>query len=134
MIPWVDEHCRSWAKHKRWLMFGSHGWPAQSVLAKLIREGAGAGHSTFRARVPVKDSPPAYRLVNAALVKMAETHAMEHAHAVVHWHYLGNGRAAAKAPEIGISLAKYWQELHAAHAFIAGCDLSANQPSESAVS
>lgn len=119
MISWVDHECRSWAAHKRWLMFGSHGWPDKSVLGKLMVEGPGAGDNSFRARVPIHDDPQSYTDVNIALVKMAETHEMERPWLVIHAHYVCQGKAKQKAPVLKMSIQQYWQQLHAAHAFIA---------------
>jgi hypothetical protein len=123
MIAWVDEQCRSWGAHKRWLVYGEHGWPPRSILGKLIEEGPGAGESVFVARVPIHDDPPAYTAVNVALQKMAETHEMYTPWIVVHAHYVVGGKAKTKAPDIGVSLPQYWRLLHAAHAFISACDV-----------
>lgn len=123
MIAWVDEQCRSWGAHKRWLSFGEYGWPERSLLGKLIAEGPGAGSGSFVPRIPIKESPPAYNAINSALRKMADTHEMEKAWLVVHAHYVFGGRAKAKAPILNISLPQYWQQLHAAHAFISACDV-----------
>jgi hypothetical protein len=124
MIPWVDHECRAWGAHKRWLLVGeADGWPEVSVLGRLIKEGPGAGHESFTARVPVKDPPGSYAAINRALRKMADTHVMELPHLVVHYHYLLRGRAKIKAPMLSISIPQYWQQLHAAHAFIVACDV-----------
>jgi hypothetical protein len=121
MINWVDEQCRDWGSHWRWLKFGSHGWPPRSVLGKLIDEGAGAGQGTFRPVPPIKDSPPAYTAVNHALLKMAATHEMGAEVTVIHIHYLFGGKARGKAADLGISVEKYWQLVQSGHAFIAAC-------------
>lgn len=123
MIAWVDEQCRSWGAHKRWLMFGSHGWPERSLLGKLVAEGPGAGQGSFVARIPIKDSPPSYTAINLALVKMADTHEMEKPWLVINAHYLFGGHAKAKAPILQMSVPQYWTQLHAAHAFISACDV-----------
>lgn len=124
MIPWVDEECRAWGAHKRWLVYGTHdGYPSLSMLGKLIKEGPGACSGSFATRVPIKDDPLAYTLVSVALARMAETHEMEEPYAVVWAHYFFAGKAKAKAPDMGIALRSYWQHLHAAHAFIAACEV-----------
>jgi hypothetical protein len=123
MIAWVDDQCRAWGRHKRWVQFGTDGWPERSVLGRLIVEGPGAGDSAFVARVPIKDPPPAYTAINLALRKMADTHVMEKAWLVTHAHYMFEGRAKTKAPLLKMSLPQYWQQLHAAHAFIVACDV-----------
>lgn len=124
MIPWVDEQCRAWGSHKRWLVYGTHnGYPPLTLLGKLIREGAGACSRTFAPKVLVSDDPLAYTLVSVALMKMAETHEMEEPYAVVWAHYFFAGRAKRKAPDMGLALRSYWQHLHAAHAFISACEV-----------
>lgn len=123
MIQWVDTQCRSWGAHKLWLMYGNHGWAPLSLLGKLIKEGPGAGHGSFMQRIPIKDAPEPYTIVNLALTKMADTHEMERPWLVIHAHYLINGKAKQKAPELGMSVATYWSELQSGHAFISACDV-----------
>jgi hypothetical protein len=123
MITWVDEECRSWGAHKRWLIWGKEGWPERSILGRLIAEGPGAGHETFGSRVPVKDPPVAYASISHALQLMALTHELEKPIQIVHAHYVDYGMAKQKAPKLGVSLKQYWNMLHAAHAFIAGCNV-----------
>lgn len=120
MIAWVDEVCRDWGAHKRWIMHGTGGWPEKSILGRLIEEGPGAGHETFGSRVPIKDPPEAYVLVSVALQRMAATHELGKPIEVIHAHYTKNGKASSKAPELGVSVKQYWNLLHTAHAFIAG--------------
>jgi hypothetical protein len=120
MIPWVDEQCRIWGAHRRWMELGEDGWPERSLLGKLIAEGAGAGHVGFSSRVPIKDPPPAYTAITLALRSMADTHVMELPRQVVFVHYLFRGKAKGKSLDLGISLPHYWRQLHAAHAFIVG--------------
>jgi hypothetical protein len=122
MIAWVDEQCRSWGAHKRWLEYGQSGYPPLSILGKLIEEGPGAGSGTFSGTVPVRDDPPSYRAVTLAMRKMADTHEMGTPWAVTHAHYFFAGFAKSKAPKLGLTLRQYWQHLHAAHAFISACD------------
>lgn len=121
MITWVDEECRAWAAHYRWLRYGSSGWPPRSLLGKLIEEGPGAGSGSFVARAPLKEDPPAYRNITLALRRMADTHEMEKPRDVVVAHYVYGGNAKSKAPLLRISLPQYWQQLHTAHAFICAC-------------
>lgn len=121
MIGWVDEQCRAWGAHKRWLLFGQQGWPERSLLGKLVAEGPGAGSGSFVARIPIPDAPATYTAVNIALVKMADTHEMEAPWLAVHAHYIFAGRAKVKAPLLRMSVPQYWRQLHAAHAFIAAC-------------
>lgn len=121
MIPWVDDQCRAWGAHKRWLLTGDDdGWPERSPLGKLIEEGPGAGHGSTIARMPIKDPPVAYRFVTIALTRMAATHELERPIEVVGMHYLLRGKARGKAEELGISTKQYWTLLHTAHAFMAG--------------
>lgn len=121
MIQWVDEECKAWGAHKRWLKHAVMGYPARSVLGRLIEEGPGAGHEAFHSSVPVKDPPPQYLSVNLALTRMALTHELEGSIIIIHAHYVEYGRVKQKAPALGISLKQYWSMLHTAHAFIAGC-------------
>jgi len=124
MIGWVDEQCKAWSAHRRWLELGSeHGWPSRSILGRLIEEGPGAGHVPFGTRIPIRDDPPSYTLVTLALMRMAETHQMELPHIVVRAHYLFAGKARGKATDLKMSLRQYWQHLHAAHAFISACSV-----------
>lgn len=122
MINWVDEKCRIWGAHKRWITYGEgDGWEGKSVLGRLIEEGPGAGHESYGARVPIKDPPPAYQAISVALQLMAATHEMGDAVRIVHEHYVERGIAKQKAPRLGVSLKQYWNLLQSAHAFIAGC-------------
>jgi hypothetical protein len=123
MIAWVDEQCRAWGAHKRWLMFGQHGWPERSLLGKLVEEGPGAGSGSFVARVPIKDCPPSYTAITLALKRMAYTHELEKPWLVINAHYLFAGQAKNKAPILQISVPQYWQQLQAGHAFISACDV-----------
>jgi hypothetical protein len=123
MIPWVDDYCRDWAAHKRWLEYGEHGWPPMSMLGKLMEEGAGAGHGTFGSRILAKEDPPHYSTVNLALQRMQATRGMYTPWQVVHAHYVFGGKAKQKAPKLSLSLRQYWQQLHAAHAFISACNV-----------
>jgi hypothetical protein len=123
MIPGVDQECLAWGRHKRWLTFGEHGWPERSLLGKLVVEGPGAGSGSFLPRVPIKDAPRDYAKINLAMRKMADSHVMEVPWLVVHAHYVFPGSAKTKAPILQISLPQYWQQLHAAHAFIVACDV-----------
>lgn len=123
MIIWVDEECRSWGAHKRWMRHAQDGWPERSILGRLIEEGPGAGHTAFTSRVPVTDPPEAYTAVNLALQLMALTHELEKPIQVIHAHYVDYGKAKQKAPSLGVSLKQYWNLLHTAHAFIAGCNV-----------
>lgn len=124
MITWVDDQCRTWGAHKRWIVYGSHnGYPPKSLLGKLIEEGPGAGERLFVPRVLVSDDPLAYTLVSVALFKMAETHEMEAPYAVVWAHYFFASKAKEKAPKLGMPLRTYWQHLHAAHAFISATEV-----------
>ena len=123
MIIWVDEQCHAWARHKNWLEKADIGFQPLSLLGKLIAEGYGAGQGGRSGRVPVPEDPPSYVAITLALRKMADTHEMCMPHRVVHAHYLYGGRAKVKAPILGISLPTYWQQLHAAHAFISACDV-----------
>jgi hypothetical protein len=121
MIAWVDEACRSWGAHKRWVLSApDQGWPERSILGRLIDEGPGAGHETFGSRVPVRDPPEPYVLVSVALQRMAATHELGMPIQVIEAHYLWDGRAKQKAPKLGVSVKQYWNMLHTAHAFIAG--------------
>jgi hypothetical protein len=124
MIAWVDNNCRQWGAHKRWLVYGTHnGYPPLSILGRLIIEGPGAGEHMFRPRVLVSDDPLAYTLVSVSLAKMADTHEMEEPYACVWAHYFFAGRAKNKAPAMEMPLRSYWQHLHAAHAFISACEV-----------
>jgi len=134
MITWVDEQCRAWGAHKRWLTWGMHGWPERSLLGKLVEEGPGAGSCSFVARVPIKDAPPNYTAINLALRKMADTHELEKPWLVIHAHYVFGGKASAKAPILRISVPQYWQQLHTAHAFISACDMPRDVPRDAEVS
>lgn len=121
MIQWVHLTCKAWARHKRWLMESQTiGWPATSVLGRLMEDGPSAGGAGFKSLVPVDDPPQDYVSVNTALVRMAATQSMEAAHRVLHAHYLMPGRAPEKAKSLRLSVQSYWSQLHAAHAFIAG--------------
>jgi hypothetical protein len=120
MIPWVDEICRTWGAHKKWILYGEDGWPERSILGKLMEEGYGAGHEDMRSRVPIKDPPEGYVLVSVALQRMADTHVLGKSVEVIKAHYSQNGKAITKAPELGVSLKQYWNLLHTGHAFIAG--------------
>lgn len=123
MIPWVDEQCKAWGAHKRWMLVAdSSGWPERSILGRLIEEGPGAGHIAAHSTCPITDPPEAYTLVSVALQAMAETHALEKPIQVLKAHYVLNGRAKIKAPWVGVSLRQYWDNLHIAHAFIVGFD------------
>lgn len=123
MIGWVDEQCKIWGGHKRWLVYGTHdGYPPLSLLGRLILEGPGAGEHTFKSRELVYDAPQAYVLVQCALYKMAATSQMAAPYAVVWAHYFFEGRAKNKAPKMDMPLRMYWQHLHAAHAFIIACE------------
>lgn len=121
MIAWVDEDCRSWSAHFKWISRGEDGWPERSILGRLVEEGPGAGHIGYGSRVPIKDPPEAYTLVSVALQRMAATHELGKPIEVVKAHYLKPGHAKQKAPELGVSVKQYWNLLHTAHAFIAGC-------------
>jgi hypothetical protein len=122
MIGWVHEDCRAWARHKNWLETDENiGHKPLSMLGKLIREGYGAGQGNPSDRAPLPPDPPSYTLVNLAMRKMADTHEMEMPYRVVELHYLYSGRAKVKAPILKISVQQYWNQLHAAHAFIAAC-------------
>jgi hypothetical protein len=127
MIAWVDEVCRTWGAHKKWIMHGKDGWPERSILGRLIEEGPGAGHESFSSTVPIKDAPEGYVLVSVALQRMAATHELGKAIEVINAHYVKNGKAVTKAPDIGVSVKQYWNLLHTGHAFIAGMVFS---PSE----
>jgi hypothetical protein len=120
MIPWVDETCQTWGRHKRWLITGEQGWPERSILGRLMEEGPGAGHEDMRSRVPIKDPPEDYVLVSVALQRMAATHELGKSIEVIHAHYTKNGKAGSKATDLGVSVKQYWNLLHTAHAFIAG--------------
>lgn len=121
MISWVDEACRSWGAHKRWVLSApDQGWPERSILGRLIDEGPGAGHCEAGSRVPIKDAPEPYVLVSVALQRMAATHEMGKPIEVIHAHYLLPERAKQKAPRLGLTVRQYWNLLHAGHAFIAG--------------
>lgn len=122
MIDWVDQKCRDWGAHKRWLIHGKDGWPERSTIGRLMDEGPGAGHETFGSQVPIKDPPVAYTLVSIALQRMALTRGMERPIKVVHAHYADYGHAKIKASQLGVSLKQYWNLLHAAHAFISAID------------
>lgn len=124
MIAWVDEVCRTWGAHKKWIMYGVDGWPEKSILGRLIEEGPGAGHEDMRSRVPIKDPPDGYVLVSVALQRMAATHELGKAIEVINAHYTKNGKAITKAPELGVSVKQYWNLLHTGHAFIAGMTLA----------
>ncbi len=123
MIAWVDHECKGWGAHKLWLMYGEHGWCPISVLGRLMVEGPGAGHAVFSNRVLVDDAPECYQVITCALQKMANTHCMDKSWNVIHAHYLVKGKAKMKAPQLGMSVPQYWNMLHAAHAFIAACDV-----------
>ena len=123
MIAWVDEQCKAWGAHKRWLVYGIHeGYPSLSLLGRLIKEGPGAGEQTFRSRELVCDAPEGYVLVQRALARMAATHQMAEPYAVVWAHYFFAGKAKTKCYDMGLALRSYWQHLHAAHAFIMACE------------
>ncbi len=126
MIAWVDNQCRAWSAHYRWVMTGEDGWPERSILGRLIEEGPGAGHTGYGSHVPIKDPPEAYTLVTLALRHMADTHEMVLARDAIHWHYLARGKASAKAPALGVSVKQYWNLIHTAHAYIAGIDARYN--------
>lgn len=124
MIDWVDQKCRDWGAHKRWLIHGKEGWPERSILGRLIEEGPGAGHETFGSQCPIKDPPEEYTLVSVALQRMALAQGMEKPIQVMHVHYVAYGKAKEKAPKVGVSVKQYWNLLHAAHAFISAIDVS----------
>lgn len=129
MIAWVDEQCRAWGAHKRWVVSApNQGWPERSVVGRLMDEGPGAGHESFGSRVPIKDPPEPYLLVSVALQRMAATHEMGKAIDVIHAHYLiPSERAKQKAPKLGMSVKQYWNLLHVAHAYIAGVAASGKE-------
>lgn len=123
MIDSVDTQCKTWGRHKRWLVYGTHnGYPPLSILGRLIQEGPGAGEGTFKPRIFVSDDPLEYTLVSVALAKMAATHVMAEPYAVVWAHYFFGGKAKAKAPQMGLALRTYFQHLQSAHAFIIACE------------
>jgi hypothetical protein len=123
MISSVDEQCRAWGRHKRWLTNGSHnGWPPLSLLGRLIIEGPGAGERIFKPKVLISDDPLDYTLVAVALQKMADTHEMEAPLSVVWAHYYFAGVAKNKAPMMNLPLRTYWSHLHSAHSFIIACE------------
>lgn len=119
MIAWVDDQCRAWSAHYRWILTGEDGWPERSMLGKLIDEGYGAGQGAFTARVPIKDPPEKYTNVSIALQRMKDLH-MDKPVQIVYLHYLVRGKARNKAPDLGVSVPQYWNILNTAHAFIAG--------------
>lgn len=124
MIAWVDDQCRTWGHHRRWILLTKDGgWPERSVLGRLIEEGPGAGHEDFRSRMPYREPPEAYTLVSVALQRMAATHELGKPLEVINAHYLLDGKAKQKAPWLGLSTAQYWSLLHTAHAFIAGFEV-----------
>ncbi len=122
MIAWVHNQCSAWGAHRRWLILGEEGWPERSILGRLIEEGPGAGSCSYVAHVPITDPPEAYTLVSVALQRMAATHELEKPFQVIHAHYVCGGKAKEKAPQLGVSVKQYWNLLHTAHAFIAGCE------------
>jgi hypothetical protein len=127
VITWVDDQCRDWGAHKRYLACGVNGYPAINTIGRLITEGFGAGQmglGSFTARIPIRDDPANYAIVSVALQRMAATHEMEWPHRIVYAHYFYLGKAKQKAPDLGLKLRQYWQHLHAAHAFIAACEVN----------
>lgn len=119
MIPWVDEQCRAWGAHRRWMLVAQDGWPEKSILGRLIEEGPGAGHESHGSRMPYREPPEAYTLVSVALQRMAATHELGKSVDVLKAHYLLDGKAKQKAPWLGLSTAQYWAMLHSGHAAIA---------------
>lgn len=124
MIAWVDDQCRAWGRHRRWILLAKDtGWPERSILGRLIEEGPGAGHGEYRSRLPYKEPPEAYTLVSVALQRMAATHELAVPFDVINLHYVLDGKAKEKAPILGVSVKQYWSLLHTAHAFIAGFEV-----------
>jgi hypothetical protein len=119
MIQWVDEVCRTWGAHKRWLITGEQGWPERSILGRLIEEGPGAGHESFGGHCPIKDAPEGYTLVSVALQRMAATQGLEKPLKVIRAHYVLKGVAKEKAPWLGLSVRQYWNLLNNGQAYIA---------------
>lgn len=123
MIDWVDALCKAWGAHKRRILADpTLGYPEKTTLGRMIEEGAGALSGQFGSRVLVKDAPPEYRAVAMALARMAATHRMERAHAVIEAHYAVVAPIRAKTDALGLTRHQYWRHLEAGQAFIAGSD------------
>ena len=123
MIPWVHESCKAWARHKRWLDAQTElGWPARSVLGKLMDEGPSAGSSagSFGSCVPIGDPPKDYAGITFALQRMISRYALKRQAEIVQVHYLGIGDVKTKAAALEMSVSQYWDLLHSAHAYLAG--------------
>lgn len=124
MIAWVDEQCRAWGAHKRWLTYGqASGWPSRSLLGKLIEQGPGAGHIAFSSSIPhgVHDAPESFVLIERSLERMQRDEVMVCPSRVVWAHYFFGGRVKQKCRDMDLPVRTYWQHLHAAHAFIVAC-------------
>lgn len=111
---WLEPMIETWRGQVLGAWRGEDGWPARTVLGRIIDEGAGASHGGGSQRVfevyhgdglkirrAIEGMPLGPRQVFVA-------------------HYLASGNATSKSAELGIKKSRYWSLLDAAYHYLAG--------------
>lgn len=106
LYVWKDQVLASWQGHD--------GWPARTVLARIIEEGAGASHGRGNQRVFEVFSNDGLK------IRLAMEGMPIGPRQVLAVHYLADGNAKSKAKELEISKSRYWAMLDSAYHYLAG--------------
>ncbi len=110
MIAWIHERCKHWGWQMRLLYLGKDGWPARSILGKLIEEGAlGASSSRFMQHFPECLDADAIA-TNNAIKTLSEAD-----REVLFLDYCVIGKAKVKAARMGVERRTYYDRRDAAH-------------------
>lgn len=119
---WVVPIVSEWAHQKRRILFDrpvghAEGWSSQTLLGKLLEEGAGAAHTTTRIW---QYCPDVYTgdalLVQRALERMPyQPRMVMFAH-----HVIRVGDATSKAEALGLARSAYYSALDLAYHYLAG--------------
>ncbi len=114
MIDWIHEGCKHWGWQMRILYVGKDGWPARSILGRLIEEGAlGASAVRFMQHFPECLDADALRYNNA--IKRL----VERDREILFVDYVVVGKSKVKAARIGIPRSTYFDRRDAAHTRLA---------------
>ncbi len=114
MISWVDGVLKNWGRAQYWLMFKGNGFPARTILGKLMEEGAvGAACNQYTREFP--EVLMGENLIVANAVKTLS----EEPQTVIRAHYVIRMPAKQKYSFAGITKYRYYEIIDQAHVKLA---------------
>jgi len=108
---WLEHMCEAWGRSVHHLLFGDSGWPARTMLGRIMDEGfTGAAATNFVQHHPEVMTGEALE-VSCAIKRIPS----EELRTVLFAHYVIRKPVKAKAAKLGMERSTYYAKLDKAH-------------------